>query len=112
MAKDWDYAKLTHEVSKAGGVTLYVDAIEKSAYNQGVIDTKIKMTPILLGALAVSPLITLGVQQIKKVITNKKLAQKQETERQREILINELNRIEIETENESCDIEGEKNEEI
>lgn len=32
--------------------------------------------------------------------------------RQREILINELNRIEIETENESCDIEGEKNEEI
>ena len=48
MSKEWDYAKLTQNVAKAGGVNIWIEQIKKAAYEQGSSDTKNKLILPLL----------------------------------------------------------------
>lgn len=69
MSRDWDYAKLTHDVAKAGGVDIWVEKIKNVAYEQGSSDTKNKITLPLLVVGATIGAISLYAYQ--KLIENR-----------------------------------------
>lgn len=71
MAKDWEYAKLSHVVSEAGGVEQWLEEIKSNAYSKGQSDMKEKLViPVLVIGMGMGAITVTGYQKIKKWVLN------------------------------------------
>ena len=72
MAKDWDYAQMTHEASLAGGPEKWVELIKDEAFANGMSEMKGKMAPLLAVAAGLGAGGMLLIQAIQKRVAKRK----------------------------------------
>lgn len=94
MSKEWDYAKMSHEASLAGGPEKWIEIIKRDSYNVGASDMKkLLVLPLLAAGTGLGVLSTIGWQKIHRRITEKKrdyLVTAREAAKAEEYLKNEL----------------------
>lgn len=116
MAKDWDYAKMVHEASIAGGPNNWIDAMKKASYDSGTRDMKNKfkplVVPLILLGVSIGSLSVIGYQKISKWVADKK-REKDITEEEA-IIAEELLKKELQVaiEEMSVDVECNENKDI
>ena len=78
MSKDWDYAKLSHDVKVAGGVDVWVKTIKEAAYAQGSADTKNKLLlPVAVGCITIGALGQHAYHKLAPMVKAKVMKKKQ-----------------------------------
>ena len=94
MAKDWNYAQMTHDAAACGGPDKWLTAIKKASYEQGASDMKNTLVlPLLLGGASIGALTVIGIQIICAWIAEnkqKKLLSEQEAAKSEAYLKQEL----------------------
>ena len=77
MAKDWDYAKMSHEASLAGGPEKWLELTKSEEFAKGVAKGMSKMAPWLVVATGIGVGGTLLVQKANEWAQKRKELKKQ-----------------------------------
>ncbi len=72
MSAEWPYAKLAKLASNFGGPEKFMAIVKNRSFQEGVRAGKVKMIPVIFGALGLGILGTVGFQKYKEYKFTKK----------------------------------------